>query len=283
MKRKRATGGIGAGALAVWLLAVVPAAAQDAADDFRQNCLNCHTIGGGDLAGPDLKNVEQRRDRQWLVSFIQNPQAAMDAGDPAAIELRDRFNGLVMPTVSGMTSERATALLDLIAAESQNPESPFVGLRIGEQPLTAADAAKGRRLFLGLDPLTNGGPACGSCHAVQGTGGFGGGRLGPDLTRVYERIQGRAALAAWLQAPPTMTMKPLFANRALTNDEILALVAHIEQGAAMGGQAPTSGRLPFLLLGLAGALVGLTTFNQIWRTRFRAVRRPLVHRHGSER
>ena len=39
------------------IAAVSPvASAQDTPDYFRQNCMNCHTIGGGRLTGPDLKD-----------------------------------------------------------------------------------------------------------------------------------------------------------------------------------------------------------------------------------
>jgi mono/diheme cytochrome c family protein len=37
---------------------------QEAADFFRQNCISCHTVGGGRLTGPDLKNVTQRKERE---------------------------------------------------------------------------------------------------------------------------------------------------------------------------------------------------------------------------
>ena len=43
-------------------LPLAPAAlAQEAAVDFKTNCMSCHTIGGGRLVGPDLKDVSQRR------------------------------------------------------------------------------------------------------------------------------------------------------------------------------------------------------------------------------
>ena len=37
--------------------------AQEAEDFFRQNCVSCHTVGGGRLTGPDLKNVTGRKER----------------------------------------------------------------------------------------------------------------------------------------------------------------------------------------------------------------------------
>src|SRR5262245_60746584 len=71
-------------AASVWLFASA-AFAQDAAADFRANCAGCHSIGGGRLVGPDLKDVTQRRDRAWLAHFISDPKAALDSGDAYAL------------------------------------------------------------------------------------------------------------------------------------------------------------------------------------------------------
>ena len=40
---------------------------------YRQNCASCHTIGGGRLTGPDLKDVTERATEEWLVDFILDP------------------------------------------------------------------------------------------------------------------------------------------------------------------------------------------------------------------
>lgn len=258
---------------------LVPAglcSAQEEAAFFRQNCHNCHTIGGGRLTGPDLKNVSQRKDRGWLEQFVQNPKGLMDAGDPYALKLQQEARGVVMPTVAGMTKARASALLDLIEAESKLDKSQFVGLQISNRPFTPQEITGGRDVFLGSTRLANGGPACISCHTMKGIGGLGGGRLGPDLTRAFERLQGRKGLAAWLLAPPSPTMQPIFKLKPLRNEEVLPLLAVLEDAAKRGGEEATAAQLNFFLLGLGGAVLGLVSFDAIWRSRFRAVRRPLV-------
>lgn len=250
--------------------------ADPATETFRQSCMSCHTVGGGRLVGPDLKDVTKRKDRAWLVKFISNPKAVLDGGDPYALKLKDEARGAVMPPIAGMTPQLAEAILTLVESESKKPKSQFIGLSIGDQPFTAADSRRGHAIFTGNRMLANGGPACISCHAVRGIGGLGGGQLGPDLTRVYERLQGRKGLAAWLQAPGTPTMRPLFLDRALTNDEIVAVVAFLEEEAKRGGSADNSPQLTFALLGFGGAIVGFAGADAIWRRRFRGVRRPLV-------
>ena len=89
--------------------------ASDVADDFRQNCFSCHTIGGGRLTGPDLKDVLKRREKSWILQFIQGPKKVIDSGDPVAVKLRDESRGVVMPDIAGMTPARAEMLLGLIS------------------------------------------------------------------------------------------------------------------------------------------------------------------------
>ncbi len=262
--------------LALLVLSVHSAGAQEAAETFRQTCMSCHTIGGGRLVGPDLKNVEERQDREWLAKFILDPKGTMDSGDPYALKLREEAGGALMPPVPGMTSKRAEALLDLIAAESALETSQFAGLDLGDEPFTALDIRRGEEIFVGYRKLVNGGPACLSCHTVGDLPQLSGGTLGPDLTRVFERLQGRKNLASWLLAPATETMLPVFAGRAMTQEEIVPLVAFFEDVAQQRREDTGSARLLFLLLGLGGAAFGFVLADGLWRRRFRGVRRQLV-------
>lgn len=253
------------------------AKAQEPAEFFRQNCMSCHTIGGGRLTGPDLKNVTQRKDRAWLAQFLQNPKAVIDSGDPYALQLQQEARGVIMPTVPGMTPARAHALLDLIEAESKLAKSQFAGLTISDRPFTPLDVGEGRKLFLGMRPLAGGGPACVSCHTMGNLSGLGGGRLGPDLTRVYERLGGRKGVGTWLTAPATPTMQSVFRRKPLQPEEILPLLAFTEDAAKKGREADAASRLHFFLIGFGVTLLGLVSLQFAWRNRFHAVRRSLVH------
>jgi mono/diheme cytochrome c family protein len=250
--------------------------AQEAAEFFQQNCVSCHTVGGGRLTGPDLKNVTQRKEREWLVEFLQNPQAMMDKGDPYALKLQQEARGVVMPTPGGMSKDRAQAILAMLDAESKLPKSQFAGMQISDRPFTPYDILQGKAMFTGDRGFVNSGPACISCHTLKGAGALGGGRLGPDLTRAYERLQGRKSFAAWLFAPPTPTMTSVFKRHALKPEEILPLVAVFEDAARQGGQDDSAARLNFFLLGLAGSALALVLMDLLWKRRFRNVRRMLV-------
>lgn len=263
-------------------LATSAFAQQSAPDYFRQNCMSCHTIGGGRLAGPDLKEVEQRKDRAWLIQFMQNPKAVIDSGDAYAARLQQEARGVVMPQVAGLDTARAAALLDLIAAESKLARSQFAGMQISDRPFTPEDVVHGRDLFLGTQRFAAGGPSCVSCHTVRGLPGLGGGRLGPDLTQVYGRLQGRKGMAAWLANPASPTMAPVYRAHALQPEEVLPLIAFFESAAAGGGQDDTTALLNYFLLGLGGMVVGLFTLDAVWKRRLRGVRRQLVHGNRGE-
>ena len=262
--------------IAMSLVSATAFAADEAASYFRQNCMSCHTIGGGRLVGPDLKDVTQRRDRAWLQRFVANPKSFLDAGDPYAAKLKEEARGAVMPNIAGIDETKATSLLDMIEHESKLPKSQFAGLNIGDQPFTPRDIANGRAIILGTKPLTNGGPACISCHSVDRLALLGGGKLAPDLTKVFERLRGRKNLASWLQAPATPTMRPLFVNTSLTNDEIVSLVAYLETTAREPQQTSDTATLSFLFMGLGGSVLGFIGADTIWRKRLRGVRKPMV-------
>lgn len=249
---------------------------QEAAELYLQNCISCHTIGGGRLVGPDLKNVEQRQDRAWLLGFILDPTGVLGRGDAYALQLKDEAGGVLMPRIAGLTAKQAEGLLDLIAAESLLEESQFAGLDLGDEPFSDYDIRRGEDLFAGTERLSKAGPPCLSCHTVGGLRGLGGGRLGPDLTRVYERLQGRKNLASWLQAPATEIMRPIYLGKSLTSDEIKVLVAFLEDTAQNRPEANYTARLTLLLLGLGGAAFGFMLADGVWRNRFRGVRRALV-------
>ena len=238
--------------------------------------MNCHTIGGGRLTGPDLKDVGKRKDAEWLINFMQNPKAVVDSGDAYAAKMLEESRGVVMPTLPGMTRYRAEQILKLIEEESKLEKSQFEGIKVSSKPFTEADRTTGHAIFTGTQPLKNGGSACIACHSVYDLSALGGGRLGPDLTKVYERLKGRKSLSAWLMAPATATMQPIFRNRPLEAEEIHALAAYFDEAARHSEADASVDRMSFLLLGLGLAAVVIFLFDSLWKKRFHAVRRTLV-------
>ncbi len=78
---------------------------------FKKVCAPCHTIGGGDHIGPDLRGVADRRERAWLIDFIMQPERVLARKDPDALALAARFPGVHMPLLGLGETDAA----DLIA------------------------------------------------------------------------------------------------------------------------------------------------------------------------
>lgn len=84
---------------------------------FYTVCAACHTIGGGKVVGPDLKGINEKRSEEWLIKFIQNSQAMVQAGDADAVAI---FNEYMIPMPpNNLTDDQVRSLLAYIKAESE--------------------------------------------------------------------------------------------------------------------------------------------------------------------
>ena len=76
---------------------------------FYTQCEPCHTIGGGESIGPDLRGLTKIRDPQWFRKIVQVPETLLDEGDPLANALLKKYKGVRMPNLH--FSDSATDLL----------------------------------------------------------------------------------------------------------------------------------------------------------------------------
>lgn len=239
---------------------------------FNANCNSCHTIGGGNLAGPDLKSVTDKESEQWLVNFISGPNQLITSGDQRANDLLRQYNFVVMPNM-GLSKDQILAVLAYIKAESSvhvintPATTPGVGL-------IAGNPENGKAIFLGQVHLTNGGPFCIGCHSIDDTGILGGGTLGPNLTEAYTKY-GDVGLEGILSNLPFMTMRPLFANNTLTENERADIRAFIK---ASVGKPQVSKEPIIITISLAGFVAAMALSAFLWRNRLEGVRRPLIER-----
>lgn len=81
-------------------------------------CAACHSIGGGDLVGPDLKDVTEGREQDWLIRFIRNSQEVIQSGDPIAVEVFEAYNKIPMPP-NDLSDDEILSILAYIEAESK--------------------------------------------------------------------------------------------------------------------------------------------------------------------
>lgn len=88
---------------------------------FRNRCAVCHTIGNGDLRGPDLKGVTTRREPAWLFRFIADPDLMRAGKDPIAIELYAKYKKMPMPNI-GLTRAEVVDLISFLEAQTNDLE-----------------------------------------------------------------------------------------------------------------------------------------------------------------
>ena len=79
---------------------------------FAVSCFVCHTLGDGNLVGPDLKGLEDRvPSREWAVAYTLDPQSAED---DYAMQLRQVHT--VAMTPSSLSDGQANNVIDFIYA-----------------------------------------------------------------------------------------------------------------------------------------------------------------------
>lgn len=253
------------------ILHTVSAVSQQSGDTyFEQNCSSCHSIGAGFLAGPDLKDVTQRAERRWLLEFMRDPERKIKSKDPYALKLQSESQGMAMPAFPDLNDATGEQILRYIESRSAGSHP---------QPETAlsGDPQLGRALFTGAKQLSSGGAACMACHQAAGLPGTGG-KLGPNLTAIQQRLGGERGLAAWLQRPPTPVMSSIYRDKQLTSEEIAAFVAFFGTTFELSEQARETPRDAVQLTGVGVSLLVVLVAGFVWRGRSRGVRETIVRK-----
>ena len=248
-------------ALLVMLTSSLSVHADQGKDLFDKQCAGCHTIGGGDGGGPDLKGVVEKRPADWLVQVIVEPDKLTAAKDPLQGELIKKY-GYEMPNL-GITTDEAKKIISFIAGSADASPSAVPAPPPGQAATVATPEliAHGKALFTGSTRLAKGGAPCISCHPSTYPGITGGNLSTADLSVSYKKM-GDTGMRGALTSLKFPTMKKIYADRPLTDDEIAALMALFKDSPAQnGGGCPVSfpvmGGALFVLL-----LLGLTLYKR---------------------
>ena len=239
----------------------------------QKGCTACHTIGKGDLVGPDLKGVTSKESQQWLEEWIKAPSTMIAKKDPTAIKLLQQFHNVQMPDLGLSTSDvdNILAFLGSPGATAASGAAP----QAASAPAIKGNPEIGKDLFTGVVRFANGGPPCMACHSVSGIGALGGGQLGPDLTEVVKRYGGASAVDAFVAGTPTPTMKAVWGQRPLTPQDRANVVSFLAQ--AEVSQRPAQAIWQLAGLAALGVVIFLTIAAFRWNYRLRfGVRGPMV-------
>lgn len=200
------------------------------ANDYLELCAGCHTIGGGELSGPDLlpSTTWAREDLRVAVKRMEK-------------------------NVGPMTDEQVDGITDLLLGPGPQAQLDAAGEeKVQEMAATLepGDPRTGRSLFFGVRRLTNGGVGCYACHAVAGRGG----NMAVDLTMAHQRLGAQSLMSA-TERPAFPMMVAAYGSKPVTSQEAAHLAAFLEATAA-ATPAAQAAQPPQEALGLLHAGAG---------------------------
>ena len=241
-----------------------PAWADSGRELFEKECSGCHTIGGGDSGGPDLKGITGKRPADWIERIIVSPDKLTADKDPIQRGLVKQYGG-EMPNL-GMSRKDAKKIIAWLQEVSPVPSSPGAAPPAEPAPkpvetvATPELVAHGRDLFTGGKPFANGGAPCAGCHGF-GVAGVSGGNLAVDLSARAEAA-GEQGFRGMLKSLNFPIMRKIYADKPLTEAEITALIVFAKDAVARktvpaGTYYPVTGVVVFACL-----IVGLTLYKR---------------------
>ena len=259
----------------VGLAAAAGGPAEQGQTLFQAKCTSCHTLGGGDAVGPDLKGIVDTVDPETVRRFIAEPDKLIAEGDPAVKALVAKYHGIQMPNL-GLTAADVGALVAYLETQGTAATTTTTATTTTATETTAAqgDAAAGKDLFTGGKASRTAARRASRATRSPARARSAAARLGPTLTGAYEKYGGAKGFAAVLTTIPFKTMVPVYEDHAITKQEAASLAAYL---ATTSGDEPSSSRTWLLVvLGVAVTAGLLALALLIWPRRRLDVRRRLL-------
>jgi len=126
------------------LFAVTMAHAQDVKEGetlFKSKCTTCHGVTKK-VVGPALAGMSERHSEEWLVKWIHNSQAMVAAGDPAAVQIFEEYNKMVMTSFTDLSEDQIKSIIAYVKAEeTKAAEAPAGGGAEGGAGAKSGDAS----------------------------------------------------------------------------------------------------------------------------------------------
>ncbi|MDH5655010.1 MAG: c-type cytochrome [Spirochaetia bacterium] len=186
---------------------------------MTKGCAACHNFGGGDSAtGPDLKDVTQRRDADWLKKWLKDPPGML-ASDPVAKEMAKKFPA-GMPNMN-LSDQEIDELIGYFKWESAGGKTPEEF-----KPLSDSEFESAKKIFF---------DRCSGCHGAKRWGATGPSLLpnshianAAELQGGGTRSKGTEALSAILENGTPGGM-PAWGKEGILDDDEINLMARYVQ------------------------------------------------------
>lgn len=139
---------------------------------FKSACAACHRLDKK-VVGPALKGITEKRDQDWLISWIKDSPALIKSGDKLAIQVFEENNKLPMIPNPQLSDQD---IIDILAYTKGEPAAPKTAPTTQE---VDPGVDRGKKLF-----KTN----CAACHKLKGK------LIGPELLKIGDKRD-----AEWLK------------------------------------------------------------------------------------
>jgi len=227
---------------------------------FNEKCAGCHTIGGGNLVGPDLAPTAK-----WSSADLAKAVKGMEksVGPLSTEEVDSLVEFLRKPQTAGSKDSEQTAGVVPPPVETAAEKSLLA--------VEPGSAAKGSRLFSGADALSNGGVSCIACHRADDAGG----NMAPELTFISNKLSEQAMVSAF-EHTPYKVMKTAYQDHPVTHQEAKDLAAYflsLKKPHDKLTEAPVS----LIGFGIAAFVFGMIAFG--YRGRNKSARAKLQRRN----
>lgn len=138
---------------------------------FKSTCAACHRLDKK-LVGPALEGITEKRDQDWLISWIKDSPALIKSGDKLAIQVFEENNKLPMIANPQLSDQDIIDILAYTKGESAAPKT------VATQEVDPG-VDRGKKVF-----KTN----CAACHKMEGK------LIGPELLKIGDKRD-----AEWLK------------------------------------------------------------------------------------
>ncbi|OEK05657.1 cytochrome c3 family protein [Roseivirga misakiensis] len=92
-------------------------------------CNTCHAVGSKKV-GPDLAGIYDRREIEWINSWIRNSQVMIQNGDPQAVALWEEYKPSAMAAFD-LDDDQIMAILAYVRDAEENPDIPVADTNVG--------------------------------------------------------------------------------------------------------------------------------------------------------
>ncbi len=257
------------------LLFGAPTKAQDKGKEiFEKYCAVCHKMTEEKLVGPGLKDITQRREKEWIKKFITSSTEMIKAGDKTAIQVFKENNQIPMPDHKTLSDAELDQLVTYIETYKPGEVKPVTVDITKKDGFWPDEIRRGERLFAGVIPFKSGTTLnCVSCHNTIATDTLNFNPSAVDLAKAWQEPNG-TNLYQVLNEPTSSKMAEAHKGLKLSDKEIYDISAYLSEVGKKGMVWERTFPARLLLFLFMGLLMALALADLIW---FKKVKYKIVH------